>query len=334
MDRETKQLDLKRARSESQPTGREGLRQERNPVEVARREPVRQRKQEGKQDLGEQRTSSWQHRVAGREKTQTSVGACSESGKRQTLNESPPVTYLWLPPRQGWFCEPQEFLGTFDQYLCQFQILVARLSEKVFYHFRQSDLCHADAMVRGWRQFDHGPLMTIAPGVHRNFESLFAHLVQNGRLSLIGVGFVVNNLVELGLHCTFSVLSTVPIATLDHLREGENLRWILPLPQTASLFVAKVVLCNLVASSQHVYHLKHLWTEAGQFSEWLIVTGINFMFLSVGTNTPRMKMQHFCPAQQTNVDLATNLKRFRLDYHGEEQGQILSTGILEGEALG
>ena len=44
-----------------------------------------QRKQKGKQDLGEQRTGSWQHRVAGREKTQTCVGACSESRKRQAM---------------------------------------------------------------------------------------------------------------------------------------------------------------------------------------------------------------------------------------------------------
>ena len=249
------------------------------------------------------------------------------------MNESPPVTYLWLPSRQGWFCEPQVVLGTFEQYLCQFQILVDRLPEssgKVFYHYRQADLCHADAMVRAWKQFDHGPLMTIAPGVRRNLESLFAHLDENGKLSLIGVGFVIKVLVELGLHCIVSVLSTVPIATLDHLREGENLRCILPLPQLASLFVAKVVLCNLIASTQHVYHVEHLWTEAGQFSEWLIVTGINFMYLSDGTNTPIIKMQHFRPAQQTDVDLATNLKHIRLDYHGEDHGQFLSMGILDG----
>ena len=129
MDRETQQLELKRARSESQPTGREGLRQERNPVEVERREPVRQRKQKGKQDLGEQRTGSWQHRMARREKTQKSVGACSESGKRQTLNEEPPVTRLRLPPCRGWLCELQEVLGAFEQYLSQSQILVDRLSE-------------------------------------------------------------------------------------------------------------------------------------------------------------------------------------------------------------
>ena len=148
IDREAKQLDLERTRSESQPSGREGLHQERNPVEVTRREPVRQRKQKGKQNLGEQRTGSRQHRVAGREKTQTSLGACSESVKRQAMNENPPVMYLWLPPRQGWFCEPHEVLGTFDHYLCQFQILVDRFPEssgKVFYHLRQADLCHADA---------------------------------------------------------------------------------------------------------------------------------------------------------------------------------------------
>ena len=106
-------------------------------------------------------------------------------------------------------------------------------------------------MVRAWKQFNHGPLMTIAPGVRRNLESLFALLVENGKLSFIGVGFVIKDLLELGLHCLVSVLSTVPIATLDHLREGENLRCILPLPQPASLFVAKVVLCNLAASTQH-----------------------------------------------------------------------------------
>ena len=73
MDREAIQLDLERTRSVSHPSGSEGLRQERYPVEVTRREPVRQRKQKGKQSLGEQRTGSGEHRVAGREKTQTSA---------------------------------------------------------------------------------------------------------------------------------------------------------------------------------------------------------------------------------------------------------------------
>ena len=44
-------------------------------------------------------------------------------------------------------------------------------------------------------------------------------------------------------------------------------------------------------------------------------------------------MQHFRPAQQTDVDLATNLKRIRLDYHGEDRGQFLSMGILDGNLL-
>ena len=159
------------------------------------------------------------------------------------MNESPPVTYLWLPPRHGWFCEPQEVLGTFEQYLCQSQILVDRLPEssgKVFYHYRQADLCHADAMVRAWKQIDHGPLMTIAPGIRRTLESLFAHLVENGKLSLIGVDFDIKDLVELDLHCIVSVLSTVPSATLDTCGREKNLRCSLTLPQPASLFVAEV----------------------------------------------------------------------------------------------
>ena len=46
-----------------------------------------------------------------------------------------------------------------------------------------------------------------------------------------------------------------------------------------------------------------------------------------------MKMQHFRPAQQTNVDLTTNLKRIRLDYHGEDLGQFLYMGIVGGNLL-
>ena len=175
VDRETKQLELKRARSEFQLAGREGLRQKRNPVEVARREPVRQRKQKGKQDLGEQRTGSWQRRVAGREKTQTGVGAHSESGKRQTLNKESPVTRLRLPLRRGWLRELQEMLGVFEQYLSQSQFLVDRLPElsgKVFYCLRQADPCHADAVVRAWEQIEHGPPMTVAPRCTTQFGKI------------------------------------------------------------------------------------------------------------------------------------------------------------------
>ena len=275
MDRETKQLELKRARSESQPAGREGLRQERNPVEVARREPVRQRKQKGKQDQGEQRTGSRQHRVAGREKTQTGVGACSESGKRQTLNEEPSVTRLRLPPKRGWLRELQQVLGAFEQYLSQSQILVDRLPElsgKVFYCHRQADPCHADALVRAWEQIEHGPPMTVAHGVRRNLKRLFARFVENGMLSLIGLCFEIKILVEINLHCIASVVSTVPIATLDHLRgRGEDLRCILPLPQPASLSEAEIALRNLVETTPHMDRAQHLWKETEQvrpFPSW------------------------------------------------------------------
>ena len=177
VDRETKQLGLVRARSESQPTGREGRRQGRTPVEVARREPVRERKQKGEQDLGEHRTDSWQQRVAGWEETQTGVGACSESGKRQTLNEEPPVARGWLrdlPAKgplpqhgvyigrsHGAFYQPQglgnpfkpdpregkqglqEVLDAHEQHLSQSQILLdplPELSGKVLYcHCKPAD---------------------------------------------------------------------------------------------------------------------------------------------------------------------------------------------------
>ena len=49
-----------------------------------------------------------------------------------------------------------------------------------------------------------------------------ARLVEKDKLSLIGVGFEIKDLVEMDLHCIASVLSTVPLATLDHLREGNS----------------------------------------------------------------------------------------------------------------
>ena len=63
-----------------------------------------------------------------------------------------------------------------------------------------------------------GPPRTVAPGVGRKLKGSFARLVENGKLSLIGVGLEIKDLVEMDLHCIASVLSTVPIATLDHLR--------------------------------------------------------------------------------------------------------------------
>ena len=130
MDWDAKQLDLERTRSVSHPSGFEGLRQERYPVEVTRREPVRQRKQKRKQSLGEQRPGSIEWPDAKRPKRVWGPA------QRQAMNESPSVTYLWLPLRQGWFCEPQEVLGTFDHYPCPFQIVVDSLSSKeVSYRF-------------------------------------------------------------------------------------------------------------------------------------------------------------------------------------------------------
>ena len=185
------------------------------------------------------------------------VGACSESGNRQTLNEEP------LPPKRGWlrdlpakgplphhgvyigrphgaFYQPQgwrnpfkpdprkgeqglqEVLDACEQHLSQSQILVDRLpklSGKVFYcHCKPADPCHADALIRAWEQNVDGPPRTVAPGVGRKKKGSLARLVENDKLSLIGVGFEIKDLVEMDLHCIASVLSTVPLATVDHLR--------------------------------------------------------------------------------------------------------------------
>ena len=117
----------------------------------------------------------------------------------------------------------------------------------------------------------HGPPRTVAPGVGRKLKRSFARLVENGKLSLIGVGFEIKVLVETDLHCIASVLPTVPIATLDHLRGGEDLRCILPLPQPASLSEADIALRDLVDTTPHVDHVQHLWKETGHdrpFPSW------------------------------------------------------------------
>ena len=45
--------------------------------------------------------------------------------------------------------------------------------------------------------------------------------------------------------------------------------------------------------------VQHLWKEAGQkVWEWLVVAGVNYMYLRDGPHTPRGKAQHFRPAQQ------------------------------------
>ena len=51
------------------------------------------------------------------------------------------------------------------------------------------------------------------------------------------------------------VLRNVPVAALDHLREGES---ILPLPQPASISVADFTLRDLVETTQGVDRMQHL----------------------------------------------------------------------------
>ena len=113
-------------------------------------------------------------------------------------------------------------LDAYERHLSQSQFLVNRLPElsgKVLYcHCKPADPCHADALIRAWVQNVDGPSRTVAPGVGRNLKKSLARLVENDKFSLIGVGFEIKDLVEKDLHCIASVLSTVPLATLDHLR--------------------------------------------------------------------------------------------------------------------
>ena len=116
------------------------------------------------------------------------------------------------------------------------------------------------------------------------------------------------------------------------------MRCILPLPQPASVSEAEIALRNLDVTSQNFDHVQHLWKEAGQkVWEWLVVAGVNYMYLRDGPRTLNGKAQHLRPAQQaamdkikqyvswflkndhkSDVDWATKLKRVRLDYRGEE----------------
>ena len=117
-------------------------------------------------------------------------------------------------------------LDAYEQHLSQSQILVDRLPELsgkvLFCHCKPADPCHADALLRAWEQNVDGPPTTVAPGVGRKLRGLLARLVENDKLSLFGVGFEIKDLVEMDLHCIASVLSNVPLATLDHLRERER----------------------------------------------------------------------------------------------------------------
>ena len=180
--------------------------------------------------------------------THTGVEACSESGKKQTLNEEPPAAHLRLPPRRGWLRDLpakgplpqhgvyigrshkgkqglQEVLDACEQHLSQSQFLVDRLPElsgkRLYCHCKPADPYHADALIRAWVQNVDGPYRTVAPGVGRNLKGSLARLVENDKLSLIGVGFEIKDLVEKDLHCIASVLSTVPLATLAGRRRSE-----------------------------------------------------------------------------------------------------------------
>ena len=82
---------------------------------------------------------------------------------------------------------------------------------------------------------------------------------------------MIKNLVEINLHCIAIVVSTVPIATLDHLREREDLRCSLPLPQLPSLSEAEIALRDLVDTTPHVDRAQHFWKETEQdrpFPSW------------------------------------------------------------------
>ena len=108
----------------------------------------------------------------------------------------------------------QEVVDAYEQHLCQSRVLVDRLPElsgKVLYcHCKPADPCHADALLRAWEQNVGSP---VSPGVGCMLKKSLARLVEKE----------VKDLIEVDLHCISSVLSTVPLATLDHLREGEEI---------------------------------------------------------------------------------------------------------------
>ena len=133
----------------------------------------------------------------------------------------------------------------------------------------------------------------------------------------------------------WNVLSTVPIATLDHLREGENLRCILPLPQPASHSVAEIALCNLVETTQHVYRVQSPLDGSRAKSFGMVGCGRRQLHVPERWHKHAESKKRSISVQlmQANVDLASNLKRIRLDYHGEDHGQFLAMEILDGNLL-
>ena len=149
MDQEAKQLDPERTGSVSHPSGGEGLRQNGTQWKSIEGNHFGKGNKKGNKawDSNEQVPGSIELPDAKRPKRVWGPALSQE--KREAMNESPPVTHLWLPLRQGCFCEPQKYSVPSITTRARFRLWVDSLSSrKVSYRFRQADLCHAVAMVR------------------------------------------------------------------------------------------------------------------------------------------------------------------------------------------
>ena len=83
-------------------------------------------------------------------------------------------------------------------------------------------LCHADALVQAWVQNVDGPPKTIPPGGGLKSKASLESLVEGDKLSLLGIGFEIKDIVEMDLQRIASVLRRVPVAAIDQLRGGEG----------------------------------------------------------------------------------------------------------------
>ena len=144
-------------------------------------------------------------------------GPALSQEKRQTLNEEPPVTRPPLPPKRSWLRDlPAK--GPLPQHV----VYIGR-SHGAFYQPQG-----------WWNRFKPDPrkgkqgLQEVLDAYEQHLSQSqilvdrLPELVENEKLSLIGVGFEIKDLVEMDLHCVASVLSTVPMATLDHLGGGRR----------------------------------------------------------------------------------------------------------------